>query len=85
MACSDDRVLHADRLQYEFGEGPCLDAVWTNGVYLVPDLQADGRWPRWAPRAAELGVGASIWVHLFTDTRLGNSARLTRPRWRPPG
>ena len=33
MACSDDRVLNADQLQYELGEGPCLDAVWTNGVF----------------------------------------------------
>ena len=56
-AHSSDQVLQADRLQYELGEGPCLDAVWTNGVYLVPNLIADGRWPRWAPRAAELGIG----------------------------
>ncbi len=72
VACSDDRVLRADRLQYELDEGPCLDAVWTNGVYLVPDLLADGRWPRGAPRAADLGIGATISVHLFTDTRLGS-------------
>ncbi len=72
MACSDDRVLNADQLQYELGEGPCLDAVWTNGVFLVPELLADGRWPHWAPRAAELGIGASMSVHLFTDTRLGS-------------
>jgi len=72
VACSDDRVLQADRLQYELGEGPCLDAVWTNGVYLVPDLLADGRWPAWAPRAAQLGIGASLSIHLFTDTRLGS-------------
>jgi hypothetical protein len=72
VAYSDDRILQADRLQYQFSEGPCLDAVWTNGVYLVPDLIADGRWPQWAPRAADLGIGASMSVHLFTDTRLGS-------------
>src|SRR6478752_8189412 len=71
-AHSSDQVLQADRLQYELGEGPCLDAVWTNGVYLVPNLIADGRWPRWAPRAAQLGIGASLSIHLFTDTRLGS-------------
>ena len=27
-ASSDDRALHADQLQYEVGEGPCLDAIW---------------------------------------------------------
>ena len=72
MAYSDNRVLQADELQYQLSEGPCLDAVWTNGVYLVPDLLADGRWPHWAPRAADLGIGASMSVHLFTDTRLGS-------------
>jgi len=72
VAYSSDLILRADQLQYELGEGPCLDAVWTDGVFVVPDLLADGRWPRWAPAAAELGVGSSISVHLFTDTALGS-------------
>jgi hypothetical protein len=72
IACSDELVLRADQLQYQLNEGPCLDAVWTDGIYVVPDLLADGRWPRWAPKARELGIGASFSVHLFTDTRLGS-------------
>ena len=72
VAASDERIETADRLQYELGQGPCLDAVGTDGVFIVPDLVADGRWPRWAPRAAELGVGAALSVHLFTDTTLGS-------------
>jgi hypothetical protein len=31
-AYSSNLILQADRLQYELGDGPCLDAVWTNGV-----------------------------------------------------
>jgi GAF domain-containing protein len=72
IACSDDRVLTADRLQYQLGEGPCMDAVWTDGVFIIPDLTADGRWPRWAPQAAGLGIHASLSVHLFTDATLGS-------------
>jgi GAF domain-containing protein len=72
VAFSDERVLKADTLQYQFGEGPCVDAVWTDGLFAVPDLQADGRWPRWAPEAAGWGIGASLSVHLFTDTTLGS-------------
>ncbi len=72
VAFSDDRVLQSDGLQYQLGEGPCMDAVWTDGVFIVPDLVADGRWPRWAPEAAKLGVGASLSVHLFTDSTLGS-------------
>jgi len=55
VAYSSDLILRADELQYELGESPCLDAVWTNGVFVIPDLAADGRWPRWAPAAADLG------------------------------
>ncbi|MEP6562939.1 MAG: GAF domain-containing protein, partial [Nakamurella sp.] len=72
IAASDERVRRADELQYETGGGPCLDAVWTDGVFIVPDLLADGRWPEWAPRAAELGIGSSISVHLFTNAALGS-------------
>jgi GAF domain-containing protein len=72
VAYSDDLILKADQLQYELHEGPCVDAVWTDGVFIVPDLRADGRWPRWADAAAGLGVGSSLSVHLFTDTALGS-------------
>ena len=72
VAYSSELILQADELQYKLGEGPCLDAVWTNGVFVIPDLSADGRWPRWAPAAADLGVGSSVSVHLFTDTALGS-------------
>ena len=72
VASSDAKVEQADLLQYELGEGPSLDAVWTNGVFIVPNLVADGRWPHWAPQAAELGIGASLAVHLFTDAALGS-------------
>ena len=43
----------------------------TNGVFEVTDLAVDTRWPRWAPRAAGLGIGALLAVHLYTDTALG--------------
>ena len=72
VAASDARIEEADRLQYEHGEGPGLDATWTDGVFLIPDLTADRRWPNWAERATELGIGASLSVHLFTDATLGS-------------
>lgn len=71
IAYSHDRVLKSDQLQYQLREGPCLDAVWTNGMFVIPDVPADGRWPRWAPQAAGFGIGASLAVHLFTDAALG--------------
>jgi GAF domain-containing protein len=71
VAASDDRITKADRLQYDLREGPCLDAVFTDGVFQVEDLAADSRWPQWTPRATELGLGALLAVHLYTDTSLG--------------
>jgi len=72
VAYSNDLVLRADCLQYDLGEGPCLDAARTDGVLVIPDLRADDRWPWWATQAAELGMGSSVSVHLFTDTGLGS-------------
>ena len=72
VAHSDPRILAADHLQYRFGEGPCVDAVATDQLVTVPDLRRDRRWPRWAPAAAELGVAASLSVHLFADSPLGS-------------
>lgn len=72
VACSDDLTRKADSLQYDLCEGPCLDAVWNDDVYVINDLRADGRWPRWTTAAAGLGVGSSLSVHLFTDSALGS-------------
>src|SRR5690349_22508778 len=43
VAASDDRITKADRLQYDLRQGPCLDAVFTDGVFRVEDLPADSR------------------------------------------
>jgi GAF domain-containing protein len=72
VAASDPLIEQADQLQYELNEGPCLDAVWVEGQFVIPDIVADGRWPHWAPRAAELGVSSMLSLHLFTDTALGS-------------
>src|SRR4051812_35322768 len=72
IAYSDELILKADSLQYDLSEGPCLEAVRTDDVFIIPDLRADVRWPRWTSAAANLGVGSSLSVHLFTDTALGS-------------
>lgn len=49
----------AERLEAQLREGPCYDAVRTSRRVLVPDLEAEAhRWPRFAPRALEAGVGS---------------------------
>ena len=47
MSCSTSRV-----------RGPCLDAIITNGVVVVPDQRTDDRWSRFTPgdRGADPGA-----------------------------
>ncbi|MGY1841834.1 MULTISPECIES: GAF and ANTAR domain-containing protein [unclassified Modestobacter] len=56
-----------DRLQQELGEGPCIDAVWDQEVILLDDVGTEQRWPRFAARAAELGVGSILCFKLFVE------------------
>lgn len=53
-------VTRADHLQYELGEGPCLDAAIEEPVVAVNDLAADPRWPDFGPKAAALGFGSQV-------------------------
>jgi GAF domain-containing protein len=55
-----------DQLQYEFGQGPCLDAFDTNTAVRVDDLAEDERWPRFAEKATELGIRSVLSVPLMT-------------------
>src|SRR5688572_5889461 len=48
-------------LQVELAEGPCLEVFASSRPFLEPDLasaRAHHRWPEFAPRAHEQGVGA---------------------------
>jgi GAF domain-containing protein len=65
MAATDPIVERADQLQYELGEGPCLDAMAGHSVEVVPDMRVERRWPRFAPRAVELGVLSQLGIEIF--------------------
>ncbi|MEV7454131.1 GAF and ANTAR domain-containing protein [Streptomyces nigra] len=71
LAATDDLVVVSDRVQGELREGPCFDAARSRTgerVYRIPDFTADaGRWPRYAPRAQELGVGSMMDFLLYTE------------------
>jgi GAF domain-containing protein len=65
MAATDPIVEEADQLQYQLGEGPCLDAMAGQQVAVVRDMRTEQRWPRFAPRAVELGVLSQMGVEIF--------------------
>jgi GAF domain-containing protein len=64
-AATHEIVVEADALQYELGEGPCLSAIREQESFQVDDLAADDRWPRWSPRAVELGLRSMLSFQLF--------------------
>ena len=59
-AFTDELALEVNRAQYEYGEGPCLQASSEGGVLRIEDVEAEPRWPRFAERAGSLGVGSMI-------------------------
>jgi hypothetical protein len=57
----------ADAWQYELHEGPCFAAVNNERFVLVNDLATATEFPRYAPRAVELGMGAQAAIQLMDD------------------
>jgi GAF domain-containing protein len=60
-------VPEVDALQYRFNEGPCVAAIYDDGVVVCGDVTDDERWPRWGPEAAGHGVRAALSVNLYTN------------------
>jgi hypothetical protein len=66
VAATDDVAALVDELQYEFDEGPCLDAIRAAPIYRTGDLAAEVRWPRFGPVAVErTGVRSVLALRLF--------------------
>jgi len=53
LATSDAMAARADELQYEVGEGPCLRSAERDANYLLFDVAAEERWPRFSAALAE--------------------------------
>jgi transcriptional regulator with GAF, ATPase, and Fis domain len=65
-ASSDDVPPLVDAIQYETGEGPCLDAIRNHEVYRTGDLGKEARWPQFSERAQrETGVTSMLSFRLF--------------------
>jgi transcriptional regulator with GAF, ATPase, and Fis domain len=73
IAATDDLVRRGDQLQYELGDGPCLQSIWQMETVQSDDLTLEERWPVWSRRAAdELGIRSMLCLQLFvTQDTLG--------------
>ena len=68
-AATDPIAEHADSIQYELREGPCYAAVNGERFVLVDNLSAAVQFPRYAPKAVGLGLGAHAAVQLLDGKR----------------
>jgi GAF domain-containing protein len=80
IASTSDLATDCDRLQYELGEGPCVDAALEQEPFVAGDLRADRRWPTWGPRVADLGVHSVLSVQLSTPSEVLGALNLYAER-----
>lgn len=68
VAATSDVPVHVDGMQYETGQGPCVDALTQATTFRVDDLAMDQRWPRFASRATtEAGMHSMLSHVLAVD------------------
>jgi GAF domain-containing protein len=68
LAASTPELKLIDELQFELGEGPCVDSLRQDETVTANDLATDPRWPRWGTMVSEqVGVRASLSYRLFTS------------------
>ncbi|MEU7618211.1 GAF and ANTAR domain-containing protein [Micromonospora rifamycinica] len=64
VAVTGDVAVLLDEWQYRQGHGPCLDASITGDTLIVVDTGTEERWPTWASRAVDAGVGSVVAIGL---------------------
>jgi GAF domain-containing protein len=67
VGATGELAVQVDRLQYELGSGPCVDAAVEDTTFRTGALGADPRWPDFGPRAAAAGVASMLAVRLFLE------------------
>lgn len=65
-----------DDLQYQIGQGPCIDAVREGATVVMRTTDPEGRWPDFAPGARQLGVRSVLSVPLRLRSQTVGSLNL---------
>jgi hypothetical protein len=65
---SDELPPQIDQIQYQTGEGPCVQALTTSDLVLTNDLMTAPDWPAFARRAVEeAGIRSMLSFRLFLN------------------
>src|SRR3954454_24900666 len=67
VAGTDELVWTLDQLQYDLGQGPCVDSLRSEPIVVVEHAPQDTRWPEYLARAVELGLRAQLGLRLYND------------------
>jgi hypothetical protein len=66
VAATGQLARKVDRIQYQTGQGPCLEAVAGHDVTRAADLRTDTQWPEFARRCvAETSIRSMFSLRLF--------------------
>nr|WP_274617545.1 GAF and ANTAR domain-containing protein [Nesterenkonia sp. AY15] len=65
VAPSSELLRRLDDLQVELTEGPCLEAIYSEQTIRVREMATEARWPVFAEKATEAGVGSMLAFQLF--------------------
>lgn len=76
VADTDSLVAKLDKLQHDFGEGPCHDAALNETIVRTDDLRDEPRWPKYGPAAVDHGVLSSLSFKLYTAERTAGALNL---------
>lgn len=70
LGASSPLAAKVDQLQYDLGEGPCIDAASPQGEdwYRSGDLGHEPRWPQWGSAAADMGISSVLAVQLLRNS-----------------
>jgi transcriptional regulator with GAF, ATPase, and Fis domain len=66
-ASTNDLPIAVDQIQYETGQGPCLDTLYEERTVRLDAFTTETRWPAFVERAAKLGAGSMLALQLFVD------------------
>ena len=70
-AASDDFTLEIDNLQYDAGEGPCVEALETDTTIRIKDISKETRWPGFTQKAEEHSLKGSLSQPLRENGSIG--------------
>ena len=70
-AASDDYALEIDKIQYDSGEGPCVEALEQREFRQIEDVAEETRWPKFCGQAATKGFKSSISFPIKSDGTAG--------------